>query len=471
MKKGSIRYVHIISDFLTASCAWALFYLFRKFYLESAYFGYKIDILLDTKFFLGVLILPVFWIIIYHSGGHYKMLCRKTYAKVIGQTFLVTLFGVVIIFFAVILDDVMASYKKYYLSFLVIFILHYILTLIPRLIITAVLKKRIRTGKLQFNTLIIGSGNDSVEIYQELSESKGTVGNNIVGFIHLKKKENPPLSKYIYDLGGIEEVEGVLKKYQIEEIIIAIEESEKKQLPDLINMLEQYDVIINVIPSMYDILTGRVKITTLFNTPLVQVSTDVMPVWQENLKQFIDIMGSLVALILFLPLGLILALLIKFTSKGPVFYSHQRIGRYGKAFKIIKFRSMYIDAERNGPELTKKNDERTTPIGRFMRKYRMDEIPNFYNVLRGDMSLVGPRPERQYYIDQIVKKSPQYKLLHKVKPGITSWGQVKYGYAENVDQMIKRLRYDLLYIQNRSIYIDIKILYYTLLVIFKGRGI
>lgn len=132
---------------------------------------------------------------------------------------------------------------------------------------------------------------------------------------------------------------------------------------------------------------------------------------------------------------------------------------------------MYIDAERHGPKLTKKNDERTTPVGRFMRKYRLDEIPNFYNVLKGDMSLVGPRPERQFYIDQIVKKSPQYKLLHKVKPGITSWGQVKYGYAENVDQMIKRLRYDLLYIQNRSIYIDLKILYYTILVIIKGRGI
>jgi lipopolysaccharide/colanic/teichoic acid biosynthesis glycosyltransferase len=132
---------------------------------------------------------------------------------------------------------------------------------------------------------------------------------------------------------------------------------------------------------------------------------------------------------------------------------------------------MATNAELNGPELSSKNDSRLTSFGKFMRKYRLDEIPNFLNVLAGDMSLVGPRPERKFFIDQIIKRAPHYVHLHKVKPGITSWGQVKYGYAENVDQMIRRLRYDIIYIENMSLFVDLKIILYTFYTIFKGRGV
>ena len=158
------------------------------------------------------------------------------------------------------------------------------------------------------------------------------------------------------------------------------------------------------------------------------------------------------------------------SSKGPIFYSHERIGLHGKPFQIHKFRSMYVDAEKNGPALSSKEDPRITPFGKHMRKTRMDELPQFWNVLIGEMSLVGPRPERQHFIDKIVVKAPHYRHLHKVKPGITSWGQVKYGYAENVDEMIERLKYDLLYIENMSMYVDFKILIYTVLIVVQGRG-
>jgi lipopolysaccharide/colanic/teichoic acid biosynthesis glycosyltransferase len=196
-----------------------------------------------------------------------------------------------------------------------------------------------------------------------------------------------------------------------------------------------------------------------------------MPAWQENAKTAMDYFVATLALVVSAPVMLILIAGIKLSSKGPVFYSHERIGRYGKPFTIYKFRSMYLNAEKNGPELSSKTDERITPFGRFMRKVRLDEIPNFFNVLKGEMSLVGPRPERKYFIDQIIKKNPHYVHLLKVKPGITSWGQVKYGYAENVDQMLDRLKYDLIYLDNMSIFVDLRILIYTLSTILRRTGI
>jgi lipopolysaccharide/colanic/teichoic acid biosynthesis glycosyltransferase len=153
-----------------------------------------------------------------------------------------------------------------------------------------------------------------------------------------------------------------------------------------------------------------------------------------------------------------------------VFFRQERIGKHGRPFKIVKFRSMYLDAERDGPQLSSTSDPRITPIGRWMRKTRMDELPQFWNVLKGDMSLVGPRPERQHFIDAITEVAPHYTHLHKVRPGITSWGQVKFGYAENVEQMVRRLKYDILYIENMSLAVDLKILAYTVLIILKGDG-
>ena len=222
---------------------------------------------------------------------------------------------------------------------------------------------------------------------------------------------------------------------------------------------------------MYDILTGKVKMAHIYSTPLIQISHSLMSTWQQQAKQLIDISLSLFALIVFSPIILFLAIGIKLTSKGSILYSHERIGQFGKPFTLYKFRSMYTDAEKNGPALSSKDDNRITPFGKFMRKAKLDELPNFFNVLKGDMSLVGPRPERKYYIDQIIEKAPHYLHLQKVKPGITSWGQVKYGYAEDVEQMINRLKYDILYIENMSVYVDFKIIIYTILKILKGKHI
>jgi lipopolysaccharide/colanic/teichoic acid biosynthesis glycosyltransferase len=183
-----------------------------------------------------------------------------------------------------------------------------------------------------------------------------------------------------------------------------------------------------------------------------------------------DITFSIFAMIGLLPFYIFCAIGVKLSSKGPVFYLQERIGLYGKPFQIFKFRSMVVNAETGTPQLSSKSDSRITKFGQFMRKVRLDETPQFANVLLGEMSLVGPRPERQYYIDQIVKVAPHYKLLLTVKPGMTSWGQVKFGYAENVDEMVERLKWDILYLDNMSLQTDIKILIYTALIVIKGSG-
>ncbi|MGC9332312.1 MAG: sugar transferase, partial [Bacteroidales bacterium] len=237
-----------------------------------------------------------------------------------------------------------------------------------------------------------------------------------------------------------------------------------------INYLHGTPLTIKVLPDMYDILIGKVRMNQILGTPLIQVKKDIMPTWQLHTKRLMDIVVSFFALILLSPVYLFIAIGVKLSSKGPVIYTHERIGKNQKPFNIYKFRSMYTGAEKHGPSLSSKDDKRVTKFGRFLRKTRLDELPQFYNVIKGNMSLVGPRPERQYFIDQIVEKAPHYRMLHKVKPGITSWGQVKYGYAENVDQMIERLKYDILYIENISLAVDFKILIYTIITVLKSRG-
>ena len=470
MNKRRQIFINIVADFLSAMIAWAAFYFYRKSVIESETFGYKIDFVPDNKFYLGITILPLCWIVIYALAGSYNDIYRKSRLKEIAQTFYFTLFGVLIIFFTLLLDDFIGSYRNYYHTITYLFFFHFGLTATFRFIISTNVSRKIKRRSIGFPTLLIGSNQNALQLFNELQGESISQGYLFKGFIHVDANNGKLLGPLLPHLGGLEHLKQVIRNHSIEEVIIAIESSEHENIGRIINDLEDTDVIIKIIPDMYDILSGTVKMTSIFGSPLIIINPMLMPVWQQSLKRILDIVVSLFFLILLSPVYIICAVIIKSTSKGPIFFTQERIGLHGNPFYIYKFRSMLLGAENGTPMLSSKHDSRVTPFGRFMRKVRLDEIPQFFNVLMGDMSLVGPRPERQFFIDQIMMAAPHYRHLHKVRPGITSWGQVKYGYAENVEQMIHRLKYDVIYIENMSLALDIKILFYTVKTILQRSG-
>lgn len=471
MKKKSTRaYPYILVDVLSAALAWTFLFIYRKRYLEPQKFGIEVPIQFDNNFYLGLMIIPTMWVLGYYLTGSYKDIYRKHRLKELSNTLWQSIIGVTIIFFILLLDDEIASYKNYYELYIIYFGLHFSLTFIPRFILTSNIVSRVHRKKIWFNTIIIGGNVRALNVYQEIEDMAKSPGFKFLGFVGVNGGKDLLDDGRLKRLGMLDQLKSVIKDYNIQEVIIAIESSEHNKIELILNMLEDCDTRVKIIPDMYDIMSGSVKMTSIFGAPLIDINIAIMPQWQKSLKRIIDIVVSIIAMILLLPVFISLAILVKLSSPGPIFFMQERVGLHKKTFKIIKFRTMYLNAEKNGPQLSSEFDKRITPIGRFLRKTRLDEIPQFWNVLVGDMSLVGPRPERQFYIDQIMEQAPHYQYLHKVQPGITSWGQVKFGYAENVEQMVQRLKYDVLYIENISTALDLKILAYTIIIILKGSG-
>lgn len=466
------RCVYILSDFIAGNVAWSLFNLIRYYTLPYNYSSMTLSAYYSMPMvLLGQFIFPAMMVVLFAVSGFYNEVFFKSRVENIINTFGVSLLGSIIIFFVALFNDSIDDRLKNYEMVAILWMLMGILTLVPRLTISQSVARRIRLRKISFNTLIVGLSPKAFALADDLGHRYPDMGFNIVGFVDDHSGDVSQSSEASLPVYDIDELDKLVESMSLDSFIIAHSGPDMSGTVSTVNRLFPLGKSVFITPDMLHLITLRPRTRMVSGEVLIDVSKSQIPASTRNIKRISDVLVSSITLVVISPLLAVLAILVKRSSPGPVIYKQERVGYKKKPFNIYKFRSMYVDSEEDGPALASPDDRRITPLGHVLRKYRLDELPQFWNVLKGDMSIVGPRPEREFYLRQIIERAPYFSLLHQVRPGITSWGMVKYGYAENVDEMLERAKYDLLYIDNVSLIVDLKILMYTLETIVSGKGI
>lgn len=418
--------VLLLADLLSSEAVWLCFLIFRWLVYQGRLFNAEQVLIPAFSFVLPLIVYPLGCLVIYYLSGYYLRMEKNRFSMVLIPTFTSSLIISLVSFFIIVIDDVtpIDQYQYYLVSLGVLFALQFFISLLPRIIIYLV-RKRYKTLPRIFTMTSL----EQMDLF-------------------MKEHNQSPFDAVIIDFKNNDE----------NDIYLAIQQ------------LYPTNVEILIVPRTYDMLTGSARITTIQDAPYICISALKMTDAELCIKRASDVVISGLGLVLLSPLYLFLSIGVKASSPGPVLYKQERIGLHGLPFRILKFRTMVQNAEQEHPQLTKDEDPRITPIGRWLRKYRLDELPQLWNVFKGEMALVGPRPERAYFIDQIQERAPYYCLLYGIRPGLTSWGPIKVGYTDTIEKMIARLNYDIVYMENMSIRLDIKILFYTIGVLVDGKG-
>lgn len=467
IKKMRLRYVVI--DWITSIVAFFTFN-FARYYLMgldkvvSSFESY----ITEEKLIIEQIVIPIVMLGIYWLSGYYNNPFGKSRLQEFSLTAITASINTIAIYFALIINDQLpsrfVSYELIGCLWGALFGFNYI----GRLLLTATSLRNLKRHLWSFNTVIIGNSDKAIETAKRLGRRQTNLGYYVLGHIPI---EGESQSQEKHTIINEQQLETLKKGNHVDQLIIAAEEdSSEKKILDLLFHYFGLGIPIKIKPSALSFLTSHIHIGDIYAEPFIDLTSPNMSDAQINIKRVLDIVLSILALILLSPLMILIAIGVKLSSKGDIIYRQERIGYRQKPFYILKFRSMRSDAEADGPQLSSEEDPRITSFGKFLRKYRLDELPQFWNVIKGEMSLVGPRPERDFFIKKIVEKAPHYTLVHQVKPGLTSWGMVKYGYAMGVDEMVERLNYDLIYLSNMSVAVDFKILLHTISTVLLGKG-
>lgn len=471
LNKNKQRIKYIIADLVTANIGILLFDILRYNSLSPEFIGFSTlkSFLMSPVLIWEQIILPLMMLCVYGLSGYYNQPFQRQRIQEFFTTALTQIVNTLLIYFALLTNQATSVRATNILLLLSMYCILVLTSYTGRWIVTDTMLRSFRTGKRLYKVMVAGPVANAVATAQKIRDVGYRTGQHFAGYICTNgEKSDYPEGEPIYTC---EEIVENHNRLGVQEIIISGHFSGEPEVLNIINSLISLNIPLKILPDTISALNSNIRLQSIYEEPYIDASTANVSEATKNIKRVLDIVLSSFALIfLSIPMGII-AIMVKRSSPGPVIFKQERIGYHKKPFKILKFRSMRTDAEKSGPQLSNLNDIRVTPLGVKLRKYRLDELPQFWNVLKGDMSLVGPRPERPYFIRQIMDQDPSYTLVHLVRPGITSWGMVKYGYASHVDEMILRLRYDLIYISNMSLSVDVKILIYTLKTVFKGRGV